>query len=104
FAVWDARLEPFRTTVRARDSPRLLSEGQVLRRRPVGRRGHWAVFPAVAALEGLRTIVQYLQVDLSAGHSAPIFFEFCAYGIAWRQTPAASPIYEWGVLPRPSRL
>jgi hypothetical protein len=48
----------------------------------------------VADLEGLRAIVQYLQVDLSAGHGAPISFAFCAYGIARRRTRAVSPISE----------
>src|SRR5215211_4222670 len=50
----------------------LLPEGQILRRRPVRRRGHGTIFPTMTDLESLGTVVQDLQLDLSAGHSSPL--------------------------------
>src|SRR5215217_5011546 len=50
----------------------LLPEGQILRRRPVRRRGHGTIFPTMTDLESLGTVVQDLQLDLSAGHSSSL--------------------------------
>ncbi|MDF2704337.1 MAG: hypothetical protein K0S10_3285 [Rubrobacteraceae bacterium] len=56
----------------------LLPEGQVLRRRAVRGRGDGPVFPAVTDLERLRTVVEDLDVDLSARHGSPISLAICA--------------------------
>src|SRR4028118_318759 len=71
-AVRHPRLEPVRASVQPRGAPHLLPEGQVLHRRAVRRRGDGPVFPGVAHLEGLRAVINDLDVDLSASHGSPL--------------------------------